>query len=409
MRTAVRSMTKTSPIFFFLLMISLGVIGFSLVPSVHATYVGKKSSLDVQLVNYQPVPARPGDNLDVWLQVMNDGGTPSKKGTVTILESYPFIVESETDKTKDFDNIPAQSGFLVKTKVRVDKDANEGVNYVKVRVQEEGSDDWIERELPITIRGTSSALTILSTNVESEKTGTIPPGGEATLTIRIKNVGSTLIRNLEAKLDLKDLPFTPKEGSNAITRRTLAGGEETELSFKIAAYPDAESKAYQVPITLTYEDEQGNEKEQEEVIGLLVGAAPELLVYLEKNDIKKETLNGNVIIKFANKGLGKIKLLTMSVEENSDVKVVSDSPVLYVGDIDEDDYESAELSLQLTKPSVELPIKVEYRDSLNHKYSTVVTLKLNAKEGKKSGGSWLWIALLLLIAILIAWRWKKKA
>ena len=42
---------------------------------------------------------------------------------VTIFESYPFSIESEADKVKEFTSVPPQESFLVKTKVRVAKNA----------------------------------------------------------------------------------------------------------------------------------------------------------------------------------------------------------------------------------------------------------------------------------------------
>jgi hypothetical protein len=354
------------------------------------------SSLDASLLSYQPVPAQPGDLLDVWIQVVNNGGSPSKGGTVTIFPSLPFTIEGAGNDVKAFPTIPPQSSFLIKTTVRVDKSANEGENHLKARVQEEGSANWVDRDLVITVKGRSSALSIVSATTSPEP---IPPGSPATLTLIVRNIGDTRLRNVDVSLDLRGLSLAPTTSSNSKTIDMLAGGQEATFTFDVITYPDATPKASQLPLTITYQDEQGNTKNQSETIGIVIGAKPELLVYFEKVDVRVKTLEGPVIIKFVNKGLSQIKLLQMTVLQNNDVKVTSESPTLYVGNIDPDDYQSSQVTLKLSKESVKVPISVSYRDALNQEYQETITLDLAAHNGTSSGGLGWWTVIIVLLVV----------
>ena len=68
-------------------------------PFASADLITVGSALDATLLYYQPVPAQPGDVLDVYIQIENDGGSPSKAGTVTFIDNGPFTLESTNTRT----------------------------------------------------------------------------------------------------------------------------------------------------------------------------------------------------------------------------------------------------------------------------------------------------------------------
>ncbi len=387
-------------------LIIIVLLASSVLAGSNGTFVGTNSALDVELVNYQPVPAQPGDSLDVWLQVTNDGGAPSEAGRVHLVDSFPFIIESASERDKEFQSVPAQGNFLIRTRVRVDKNAHEGTNYLSVQLQDSTGRSFLEKEVPITIQGRSGTLSI--TKVEQER---IAPGEKRPITIVLQNVGDTKLRNVQMSLDLTGLSLAPIDGSNSKTIASMDGGKSASFTFTLAAFPDASENTYQVPVTLAYEDEQGNSKSQSETIGITIGSEPELVVYPESSALTQERPEGQVTLKFVNRGLGEIKLLEMTVEENDGVQVTSESPTLYVGNIDVDDYESATLTLKARQLPVDVPIKVEYRDALNQPHEETVNVRLKPSgDGQQGGVSvWLWILiLLLLVGLLFWWRKRKK-
>jgi hypothetical protein len=365
------------------------------------------TALDASLLTYSPVPAQPGDSVDVWIQVINNASVASKAGTLTILDSSPFTVESDKNRVREFPSIPSLGTFLVKTQVRVDKNANVGDNFLNIRVQEQGSTSSVDRSVPISVQGRSSVLSIVSaTTTPSE----IAPGGSATLAVRVKNAGDTQLRNVVVSLGLGGLSIAPTSTGTSQTIPSLRGGEERTIQFTLTAYPDAAVKAYQLPLNLSYQDEQGTAHAQQETIGIVINAKPELLVYFDRTDVSKETGQGNVIIKFVNKGLSQIKLLEVQVVETPDVTVLSDSSSVYVGNIDVDDYQSADITLKVGKDTAQVPLKVTYKDALNQDHSEEITLTVQRKSQNGTNGGWSWIiwALVLVVAVGGFWIWRRR-
>ncbi len=378
-------------------LIVLVLFVFLMTPLASAELITQGSSVHATLLKYQPVPAKPGDLVEVWIQVENSGGSASKGGALTLIDSYPFLIESATDRVKEFPSIPPQSSFLIQTRVRVDKNANEGDNAIVTHLQLQGSGTWIEDRLSIPIQGDTSALSVERVTTTPDR---IAPGGEATISLMVKNVGLTRLRNVKTTLDFSGTSLIPLGGTNSQTASELRAGQEREFVFTVLATPEATSSAVSVPLTLAYDNEEGTAQTQTEAIGTLIGSEPELLIYLERITLYKETGQGGVMIKFVNKGLGEIKLLEMTIPENDEVAVVSESNTVYVGNIDADDYESADVTLRAKKDGgqLSLPVKVTYRDALNVPYEETVTLTMNlpSKNGK-SGVSWPFFIVVIII------------
>ncbi len=378
-----------------------------MVSSVSAELIGSGTSLDVELLTYTPVPAQPGDTIDLWLQVSNEGGTESNSGTIEILESYPFIVEREADRVRAFPPVPPQSNFLVQTQVRIDKEANEGQNYLTVAFQQDNAPTGKKRDVAITIQGRTGALTVADVTTAP---AIIAPGDTGVISLTLENVGESLLRNVEVQLDLDGLSLAPTGSSDSKTVGMLEGKTRETFNFEVIAFPAAVANVYQVPVNITYESEQGSSYDVDKTIGVVIGSTPELLVYFEKNELSMETLEGEVVIKFVNKGLSEIKLLEMEILENEQVEVLSESPILYVGNIDEDDYESADIKLKISDEHVDVPVRIAYKDALNNPYEQTVTLGLDATNGNgksKSMGAITWIVILVLVGVGI-WLYRRR-
>ena len=363
------------------------------VPFVHAELIGTASSLDAMLLTYEPVPAHPGDSVDVWLLVANNGGATSKGGTLTFLEGHPFTLATAADRIKEFPPVPAQQSFLVKTTVRVAKDANEGTSTLKVRLQEQGSTTWVDRDLSFTINGRAGALSVEeATTTPSE----ILAGSKGTVTLVLKNTGDTILRNVQTKLDLTSLSAAPIGGSNSRTASELAGGETVTFEFGLATDAAIAPNAYKIPLTLSYEDEQGETHTQNETIGLVIGSKPELLVYFDTV-----------------KGLSGVKLIELTTRASDSVTILSESPTIYIGNIDSDDYETAEIEIEAKGDTISLPLTLSFRDALNKEYAEEFTLEtaLKSGNGEKSSSSLLWIVLLVIAAVVVWWlvRRRRKA
>lgn len=80
--------------------------------------------------------------------------------------------------------------------------------------------------------------------------GTPSPGDVIDLKIKIKNVGMVFAESVTASLYLNS-PFVPVQTSELYIG-AIGANEEKEILFKISVNPDAEIKAYQIPLLINY-------------------------------------------------------------------------------------------------------------------------------------------------------------
>ena len=80
--------------------------------------------------------------------------------------------------------------------------------------------------------------------------GTASPGDVIELKIKIKNVGVVSAKSVTASLNL-DSPFVPVQTSELYIE-DLKNGLEKEIQFSISINPDAEIKAYKIPLEIKY-------------------------------------------------------------------------------------------------------------------------------------------------------------
>lgn len=351
------------------------------------------SSFDIGLLTYEPVPAQPGDILDVWVTVENEGSSAAENVYVEIVETHPFTTDSEENRVKRAGVIPSQESYLFKTKVRVASDADIGTNYLHVKV-EQGT-LMQEADLAITITGETSSLSVERVSITPS---IITQGETAALALTVTNTGNTLLRNIQATLDFDDVSVAPVGSSSSKSIDELQGGVGHTFLFNLLADPSAEPGVYKVPLTLTYTNREGTEQEEEESVGIVIGSEPELLVHFDQLDITHTKREGDAIIRVINKGLDEIKLLQLDILEQQGVEVTSETARLYVGNIDEDDYENVQVTLKLDNGTTSVPVTLTYKDSLNRAYTEQLTLPVRTHaNGNEEQTNWVGIIVVLVI------------
>ena len=107
------------------------------------------------------------------------------------------------------------------------------------------------------------------------------------------------------------------------------------------------------------------------------------------------------------------------LKKEEDFEILT-NPEVYIGNLDSDDYETADYTLLVSKDAsdeVVLPLTVEYRNSNGKFYSNLVNLKLDLYSGndlkqRTDGGGNSFIGVIIIIVIVAAgifvWRWRKK-
>jgi hypothetical protein len=234
-------------------------------------------------------------------------------------------------------------------------------------------------------------------------------------------LADSLVREIKVKLDLSsdDTPFVPIRSTTEKKVYQIGSKGEAEIIFDVMALADADSGAYKIPLDISYYDLAGTQYEREDIISLIIGDAPDLSVNIEESELYGGVKAGKVSIKIVNKGLTDIKFLNLKLKESDDYEIVSPAEI-YIGNVDSDDYETADYDLYIRSKErkVELPLILEYMDANNNKFTPVELLELKlytAREAKKYGlavergiGSLIIFVIVVGGVGIYIWRRKKK-
>lgn len=343
--------------------------------------IGQGSSLSAELLRYEPNPAEPGDVVNVHLVLINKGGNTARNVQVEFLDNYPFFINDPASRVKSLAAIPGQESSLVRFNVRVDKDAPEGTSFLKVRYTVEGASAAQESLLALDIRTLDAAIAIEDIAIEPSP---VTPGSQATITLSMKNIADSRLRNIAVALGTtqtvgtttSQIPIAPLGGSLERRAPELAGGQLFRVAYSIIVKPDAASDVYHLPITVTFDDESGNNFTKFDQVGLVVSAKAKLDAYIDSVEVFTDQPVGTLTLRFVNSGLSKIKLLTAHLGEDASFDLRSTSSSVYIGNIDSDDYETATVAVKAHGDRIRLPLRLEYLDALNAPYDDEAVLEV---------------------------------
>ena len=379
-------------------------------------------TLKASVVSYSPVPANPGDSIDLWVSITNTGTVEAKNVNVAFVDSFPFKLSSETDRQTIIPLLSSGSQYLIKYTVKVDGSASAGANFAVVKYGTGANgNSQITSRLKIDLASTETPISL--TNVAVEPL-IIVPGSKAKVTLSVKNMAkAATLRDVSVNMQLTpivsatsiliDLPFVPINSGNQKNIDKILPGQTTDFVFDIAAYPTAAAQLYKVPVKLSYTDDSGTYHNKTVLIGLEVNAKSELLVNIDSADINSQKMSGDISIGVTNKGINNIKLTTLTIDKSDAYDILSPANTIYVGNIDSDDYQTARFTISAKKTGVvTIPVTVEYKDSLNNNYKESYNLEydIRAPEQTSSGSPVLTIIIILIVAIVgfVIYRRRKK-
>jgi hypothetical protein len=401
-------------------------------------YAIEAPTLDITLINQDPDPAGPGDYVELRFKVVNtQAGSNAKDLMFRLKPQFPFSLDPSEDEEKSFGNLPALgdagNALIVKYKLLVDDDAVQGSNKIHLEYKHDLL-GWIAKEFTVDIQTVDANIAIVSVNTNPEK---IRPGEESEVQITVRNMADSTVKDVSFKLDLtydnllsgatsktatdsinafNELPFAPIESASEKKIDSLKSGEEVVFTYRLISYSDAESKVYKIPVEINYYDELETKYTKNDLIGLVVGSQPDLSVIIDETSLYVGKKTGTVTVRFINKGFSDIKFLDVKLPSNGAYELLSAEEV-YVGNVDSDDYETAEFELYLKEDSreesiIKLPLSVEYRDANNNIYSNQVDLDLRIvtaeKKGVSAGGSPVGLIVVIVIIVGGIWYFRKK-
>ncbi|PIU75725.1 hypothetical protein COS75_02805 [Candidatus Pacearchaeota archaeon CG06_land_8_20_14_3_00_35_12] len=374
--------------------------------------IPEASNIEVRSLRYEPYPVSPGEYFTFYVKVDNYGTEDATNATCRLKLEYPFSSDAGTEIQKSYGVLGSRQEIVLEfKKIRVDTNAVDGENKITVEcTSDPGSNSWRVTDFYITVQSRYPSLNVQSVRTEPSQ---IMPGQNGILLITLENSAFSSMRDIEIIMNFSEMPFAPYDETSEKRINRINANDSEGVAFKILALPTAEGGIYKVPITINYKDDAGNQFSQSSIISLEIGSTPEIYGAIESTTISTRTRTGTVSIKIVNPGLTNLKYLDAQLLPGEDYKILS-ADRIYIGDLDSDDYQTADFKITAKKNKLILPLNLSYRDTnnrlisenLNVSFSLMTPAELGEKQS--STGSIFLIIIILIIFYFAYRRWKKR-
>jgi len=380
-------------------------------------YASTEASLSVSVAKYEPFPVEPGSYFDIWFKVDNVGVDTAKNATIVLEPQFPF--STDDDALTVIGILNRLDSIMVKYRVKVDENAVEGTSKLHVKYSSDPKMSvMVSDSFGIDIRTSDADINVVSIVT---KPAQFLPGQKGDADIVIKNTADSTLKNIKVTMDLSSatVPFAPLGKSTTYMINNMAGGEEETAIFEIIATPEAISGIYKIPLTITFSDNIGNDYTSSEIVSLIVGGTPDLLVNVEPEKLFLSGTTGDIRVNIINKGLVDVKYVTVKIESDGDFELLSNDEI-YIGNIDSDDFDSASFSIHIS-PSfsgdLSIPMTLTYMSANNDAFEVDETLEMRvytASEAQslglisKSSASTIYAAIVIVAVVYIGYRKYKK-
>ena len=355
---------------------------------------------DVQLQRYDPTPAQPGDLLTVQLAMTNQADRAITNAELEILPSA--TIRAEGRNTLQANRIGAFGTFQGSLQVRVAADAPPGEATLRVRVRQAGG-EWQERTLSIQVQPSQAGILISNVQLDPQ---TVNPGRVATLQLDVQNNANSRLREVTTQLQLADTPFVPTQAATRQRVGDLSTGQSASVTYQLTAKPEASAGIYSIPVTLSYQDRNGNNVDQQDTIGITITTPQRTSATVD--NVQRTSQGAEISVRIVNAGLSEIKFLETRVDAASGYTIREQERSAYLGNVNSDDWQTMRFEIQTDQEEVEIPLTYNFLDTFNepHEEQQTLLVTLPAQQGGGLGG--LSIIVLLLVLAGGYWAYKKR-
>ena len=378
----------------------------------------EQAILKTTLLRYDPTPAQPGEYINVYVQIENTGDAEAKNGYIEFVESFPFTIEKGDKDSEKIGKLVAGQTYVTDFKMRVSENAIEGSNDLKFKITDDVSlDKLTKRVFSVNILTQDSDVDITNILVEPKE---MEPGQSGNIKITLKNTADSTIEDISLTLrvintvgsTIVDLPFAIEDSVSKKTKDRLHSGQEVVFDYNIISYPTVAPGIYKIPILVEFYDGTGQNFSKPDLITVIVNPKVDVYASIERSDLSKNQKIGEVVFRIVNKGFGDIQFTNLKIRESDDFKILSPFKEVYIGNIDSDDFETAEFDIIANEDELTIPITIDYKDSLNKQYSTqkdlVLKLYSNEELGVVKSNNSQRIIIAVVIILIAFWLFKKR-
>lgn len=349
------------------------------------------AQIEVTFLNQDPDPAEPGEYVELRYHIENIGVEDIYDTKIEIEPLYPFMFDSSEDRVKIIpklsSEIEGKKARVAKFRVRIDENAIEGDYNLKVIVSSASYKGQMIREDKIVIKSREMVIVLESAEVSPQKP---KPGETMLVSMKLRNLAFSPLYDVKVKLELKDLSISPISSTSEKILDKLPPQSEEIVQFGLAVDADAALKVHKIPVRIEFKDKFNNLHVVESTFGVQVFAPPEYILNLEDSKVYVTKQKGEVIISLSNIGVSDINFVTVELLASENYEVLS-NPKLYLGNLESDDYETAEFEIYAKSAPdnlIQLEVKMGFKDSYNKNYEELIKIPLkiySRSEASKLG------------------------
>ncbi len=282
---------------------------------------------------------------------------------VVILNSCDFFMEDNNPNNKVIGTIPANStvttGFYVgykgsgsnysitvdgKQTTQVEDADNPGTMIDVVSQVTESMSIYVENTVTGAVDEPVSA-SVPKVIISQYSTGedSIQAGKDFNFSFTLKNTSKDVtVSNMVVTVSSLDGVIVPAEGSNSFYIESITPGASRALNLPLSVKPDAETKSYELTLTISYEDQSASPHSSTEKLSIKVIQPQKLEVQniygTDYGDVGMQTSIG---MQFVN--TGKAPLLNLTLEIKGDFTVPDG--VYYIGNFQSGSFNSADMAV----------------------------------------------------------------
>ncbi|MCD6093068.1 MAG: COG1361 S-layer family protein [Candidatus Aenigmarchaeota archaeon] len=382
------------------------------------SYVYNSAILKIQELKYKPYPAEAGKYMDLWIKIENIGTEEADNVTCVLLPEYPFSLDPNENATRHIGKLPGAEDIILQYKLRVDSNAVEGWNEMKIKCQTENSDTWIIHKFDIYVESKIPEFVIGS--IVSEPTKLFPDSEENKLSVEIQNIGTGDAELITSELILPK-GITPSESySNIANLGRIGDGESKTAEFYIDIDKDTTPGNYRAKLIIKYKDSNNNREEyKNRTLDIDIVVKPLPLFEIENATTSPGKISqGDKVtlrLKIKNVGFEEAKTVSVKIYKQSDQPFDFDEKYDYIGnlkpnqngevvfrfDVDND----ANLKTYLLKAEIRYLIDDDVKIVEKH---IPIKVEMEKKDSKLFFLVILFIAFVILFGVYYGWKrnWK---
>ncbi len=359
----------------------------------HADVYG--SNLNVVLTNQTPYPVEPGSNVDIGIQLQNNGKDNAQNVYLEIASESPFELLPGQEVLKFFSQVPSLDSVKTSYKLRVNGSAVTNNYYLNFNIYlGDLQSSFFTKAVNINVQGIPDLV------VESLSTAPSPvePGSVIEVGAVLKNVGTGSARNVQLQFNSTIDEIKPVLAKGSVFVGDIAPGAEKSAVFDVSIDSSAEEKTYTIPLIAGYKDENNNAVTETFSVGLPVRGSVMLDIVKIEPLYDRDALR----VEIANKGTTSAKSIeaslridgnTMDVDYVSELKATKKttmdfSPLPATGGM-------AQLVMNYVGPGLE-------------KGQVTKEVSLNFAGASSGDGTGTAIIIVIIIAVVGYYFWRRR-